>query len=369
LFRENLNILLIPESGEDVASFRVRRSVVWSILSAVAIVFLLVGASIRLLIDASGLHLATAVPAASAEGEPATAPLAGVAAADGPAVDQIFFPPEPPAPALPEIPEAELFGPEPLVAPEPIAVQSPEPSLLASFGPAETKAGRPSRVAPAAPAGVVVRAAALGLGDEDEPVLRYVSSRERGRAADASEFGPAPGVGGAPPRTPRTAHDRVFEGRLNRPLEKVEPGNPGRTSALDFIPSGSPLQDAGALVSGFGYRRDPFTGRRAFHAGLDISSAMGTPIYSTADGVVIHSGRDGFLGKCVKIDHGNGIITVYAHNHENFVEVGDQVKRGDMIAEVGSTGRATGPHVHYGVIVDNEHVNPLGFLSSDEVAD
>jgi murein DD-endopeptidase MepM/ murein hydrolase activator NlpD len=217
----------------------------------------------------------------------------------------------------------------------------------------------------------VVRAASLGLGDEDEPVLRYVSSRERRAAADVKplELAPVPSRRRSESTTTRRSLDRLLGGNASGTLKPLDREGDTRANALDFIPSGSPLGGCGSYVSGFGYRRDPFTGRRAFHAGLDISSPAGTPIYATADGVVLYSGRDGFLGKCVKIDHGNGIITVYAHNSDNYVEVGDHVQRGDMIAEVGSTGRATGPHVHYGVLVNDEHVNPLSFLQSDEVAD
>ena len=121
------------------------------------------------------------------------------------------------------------------------------------------------------------------------------------------------------------------------------------------------------MSSGFGSRRDPFTGRKNFHSGLDIAAREGTKIVATADGVVTRSGRNGFFGLAVRIDHGNGIETVYAHNKDNLVEVGERVKRGQVIATVGSTGRSTGPHIHYGVVVDNKYVNPLGYILPEDV--
>jgi murein DD-endopeptidase MepM/ murein hydrolase activator NlpD len=130
---------------------------------------------------------------------------------------------------------------------------------------------------------------------------------------------------------------------------------------LDRIPSISPL-DSGVYSSGYGTREDPFTGRRTFHRGLDCSAWTGTPVRATADGNVVQAGRAGTLGLMVEIEHGNGFLSRYGHNSRLLVKVGQPVKRGDIIAEVGSTGRSTSPHCHYEVEVDGHHVNPWRYI-------
>jgi murein DD-endopeptidase MepM/ murein hydrolase activator NlpD len=140
-----------------------------------------------------------------------------------------------------------------------------------------------------------------------------------------------------------------------------------RQKKFDHVPSIHPLNNEGWVSSGFGSRRDPFTGRRAFHSGLDIAARKGTEAVATADGVVTRSGRNGFFGLSVRIDHGNGIETVYGHNMENLVEEGERVKRGQPVSRVGSTGRSTGPHLHYGVLVDGKYVNPLAYILPEDV--
>jgi murein DD-endopeptidase MepM/ murein hydrolase activator NlpD len=118
----------------------------------------------------------------------------------------------------------------------------------------------------------------------------------------------------------------------------------------------------GWISSGFGYRISPFTGRRVFHEGLDIATKYNAPVKSAAKGIVIFSGRKAGYGKTVIIDHGYGYITKYGHNNKLLVKAGDKVGKGDLIAEVGSTGRSTGPHVHYEVLVNGIPVNPLKFI-------
>ncbi len=114
----------------------------------------------------------------------------------------------------------------------------------------------------------------------------------------------------------------------------------------------------GRVSSGFGMRRSPVTGAWAFHYGIDIAANYGTEIRATADGVVEFSAYNGLYGNCIIIDHGYGLKTLYAHNWRNLVEVDDWVERGDVIALVGSTGRSTGPHLHYEVWVDGERKDP-----------
>ncbi len=118
----------------------------------------------------------------------------------------------------------------------------------------------------------------------------------------------------------------------------------------------------GVLTDGFGTRNDPITGRRAFHRGLDISARRGTPVYATADGVVVFAARNGGLGRTLKISHGFGFTTVYGHLHEIDVELGAEVRRGDRIGAVGNTGRSTGSHLHYEVHQDGAAKNPLYFI-------
>jgi murein DD-endopeptidase MepM/ murein hydrolase activator NlpD len=116
------------------------------------------------------------------------------------------------------------------------------------------------------------------------------------------------------------------------------------------------------VTSSFGYRLSPFTQRREFHKGYDISSRKGTPILATADGVVTFAGKKGLLGNTVVIDHGHGMITRYGHCDEFLKKRGDKVKRWEPIALMGNTGRSTGPHVHYEVHLNGIPVNPEKYI-------
>ncbi|MDJ0852829.1 MAG: M23 family metallopeptidase [Myxococcota bacterium] len=118
----------------------------------------------------------------------------------------------------------------------------------------------------------------------------------------------------------------------------------------------------GWLTSRFGTRISPFTGKRQFHAGIDVAGERGTPVIATANGKVVFSGSKGPLGKTVIIDHGHGIRTHYGHNHELFVKRGEKVERGQKIATLGNSGRSTGPHLHYTVEVRGKAVNPLDYI-------
>ncbi|MFN8177546.1 MAG: M23 family metallopeptidase [bacterium] len=130
---------------------------------------------------------------------------------------------------------------------------------------------------------------------------------------------------------------------------------------LDRIPSISPVRQ-GIFSSGYGMRTDPFTGQLAMHQGVDFSAWPGTPVIATASGVVCEAGENDQLGLLVAIDHGNGIVTRYGHNRRLLVHKGQVVSRGEMISEVGSTGRSTSPHCHYEVEVNGEHVNPWRYI-------
>ena len=168
--------------------------------------------------------------------------------------------------------------------------------------------------------------------------------------------------------------EQRFIRRLNRQFQDIEKRAAEQESAykdllrafrdrsvlLAHTPSVWPVK--GWLSSSFGYRRSPFTNRREFHAGIDIVAREGTPIYAPADGVVISTKRAGGFGKLVKIQHMQGIVTTFAHNSANLVKVGQRVKRGDMIAKVGSTGRSTGSHLHYEVRINGVAVNPRLYI-------
>lgn len=129
------------------------------------------------------------------------------------------------------------------------------------------------------------------------------------------------------------------------------------------IPSVQPVQKLN-FTSNFGIRSDPFRGTAAMHAGVDIPGPVGTPIYATADGIVDHAARQGGYGNMVEINHGKGIATRYGHLSKILVADGARVTRGQLIALMGSTGRSTGPHLHYEVRIDGHAVNPVPFLTT-----
>jgi hypothetical protein len=118
----------------------------------------------------------------------------------------------------------------------------------------------------------------------------------------------------------------------------------------------------GWLTSRFGNRTSPFTGGKQFHGGIDIAGRRGTDVIAPARGKVTFAGKKGGLGRALKIDHGYGIRTTYGHNDKLFVKNGEEVERGQRIAALGSTGRSTGPHLHYVVEVKGKAVNPLDYI-------
>ena len=128
-------------------------------------------------------------------------------------------------------------------------------------------------------------------------------------------------------------------------------------------PTGMPVRD-GFIASYFGKRADPFDGHSEFHPGLDIDAPAGTAIHAVAEGVVSYAGERSGYGNVVEIDHGNGYMTRYAHAEKLLVHVGERVRVGQDIALVGSTGRSTGPHVHFEVWYRNQLVNPLAYVRS-----
>lgn len=134
-----------------------------------------------------------------------------------------------------------------------------------------------------------------------------------------------------------------------------------RDVTASLIPSGMPVKD-GYITSHYGERLDPFTGHASFHPGLDIGVPWGESVHAVAAGVVTYAGvRDGY-GKVVEIDHGDGYMTRYAHNSKLLAHVGEHVQAGEVISDAGTTGRSTGPHVHFEVWHDGKLVNPLAYV-------
>ena len=132
--------------------------------------------------------------------------------------------------------------------------------------------------------------------------------------------------------------------------------------ALALVPYRKPVVGEIEFTSGFGVRMDPFVGRPAMHTGLDFRASMGDPVRATANGKVVSAGWSGGYGRMVEIDHGHGLSTRYGHLSAIDVSVGQSVKIGQVVGEVGSTGRSTGPHLHYETRIDGEAVDPQKFL-------
>jgi murein DD-endopeptidase MepM/ murein hydrolase activator NlpD len=179
---------------------------------------------------------------------------------------------------------------------------------------------------------------------------------------------PVGGVGGAssldssPPRLEATAladMDRSLT-RLTDRSAQLEEFYRDQTVLLSSTPSVWPVR--GYLSAAFGNRMDPFTAQKDFHPGIDISTPIGTKVHAPADGIVISSGMQGGYGNALVIDHGYGVVTRYGHLESFAVKPGQRVKRGDVIAYVGNTGRSTGPHLHYEVWVRNQAQNPIHFI-------
>ncbi|MEO0009112.1 MAG: M23 family metallopeptidase [candidate division WOR-3 bacterium] len=170
------------------------------------------------------------------------------------------------------------------------------------------------------------------------------------------------GVGGYQPATVAPEVDELLR-RANfarQSLLEIDRAVSTQQDRIRHLPSIWPVQ--GWVTSGFGNRKDPFSGRYEFHEGMDIVAPRGTPIVATADGRVISSGWRAGYGLTVEIDHGWGIRTFYAHCQTVRVSPGKMVKRGEVIATVGATGLATGNHLHYGILLNGRWVNPADYI-------
>ena len=145
-----------------------------------------------------------------------------------------------------------------------------------------------------------------------------------------------------------------------RKLEILEEAIMDRDLGAESVPSGWPVR-SGYITSNYGFRIHPTRHRRMFHQGVDFAAPRGTPIVAVADGDVVFSGRRNGYGQIVEVRHANGYITRYAHNSANLVQEGQHVRKGQHIAAVGATGTATGPHCHFEVLKDDQHLDPIRF--------
>jgi murein DD-endopeptidase MepM/ murein hydrolase activator NlpD len=172
---------------------------------------------------------------------------------------------------------------------------------------------------------------------------------------------PRGGVGGPYVPVKPGTHTGSFEQQLSRVnISRAHLDHLSRTLAQ--VPYRTPVLGEIELSSGFGVRTDPFLGRPAMHTGLDFRASTGDPVRATANGRVVSAGWAGGYGRMVEIDHGNGLSTRYGHMSRINVKVGQQIHIGQIVGEVGSTGRSTGPHLHYETRIDGEAVDPQRFL-------
>ena len=191
---------------------------------------------------------------------------------------------------------------------------------------------------------------------------------------------PTPGAQGGPFVPAAGSNAKVSLEQLNGMLASLDIEADQRTDVFTLLESrlletrlaslmipNSPPVD-GPVGSGFGFRSDPFTGRAALHTGLDFPIESGTPVRAAAGGVVLSSEFHPEYGHLVEIDHGNGLITRYAHNSRVLVKAGDLIKRGQAISAVGTSGRSTGAHLHFEVLVDGVPQNPARFLAAGDAA-
>ena len=190
-----------------------------------------------------------------------------------------------------------------------------------------------------------------------ERLPALIRARAAGGGASALRAAAAPAA--APENTIGILRDllRTLESGLASVKTKVD----SRTALAQASPTSWPVM--GWLSSSFGPRKDPFTGQPDFHTGLDISAGLGTPVKATADGTVESAAYNGNYGNSIVITHGFGIATRFGHLSQYAVRAGQTVKRGEIIGYVGSTGRATSPHLHYEILLNGQPSNPLRLLT------
>jgi murein DD-endopeptidase MepM/ murein hydrolase activator NlpD len=215
---------------------------------------------------------------------------------------------------------------------------------------------------PAAVAAPLDRAAGR-LAEEETAAAAELDARYKQAARELGKLGLTPqrlAVGG--PFEPATKTDPTFKALFNswKRLDSLQDG-------VIAVPADVPVRNA-SFTSSFGVRSDPFGRGAAMHAGIDLAGPVGTPIYATADGTVAQAGwHTGGYGNLIRLDHGRGIETRYAHLQSMSVRPGERVRRGQLIGRMGSTGRSTGSHLHYEVRIDGRAVNPVPFMRSTDI--
>jgi murein DD-endopeptidase MepM/ murein hydrolase activator NlpD len=225
-----------------------------------------------------------------------------------------------------------------------------------------------------------VSAMARKLGEMQAQLMRLDALGERvskiaGIRPEEFNFREPPGRGGAEPSSGRqmtmdelqTEVKRISNGVENRAdyMNIVESELMAARVRRALLPQDAPVS-SGFIGSGFGMRTDPFTGQYAMHAGIDFAANVGTPIHAAAGGVVASAEVHPAYGNTIVIDHGNDVSTLYAHASKLLVKPGDIVKRGQTIALVGTTGRSTGPHLHFETHVKGVPQNPWNFLAAQK---
>jgi murein DD-endopeptidase MepM/ murein hydrolase activator NlpD len=206
----------------------------------------------------------------------------------------------------------------------------------------------------------IIRIDALG-----KRLTRMANISDREFNFDVAPATGGPEVDGAAAEIPDlTRMINTFENRLrlrDSQLTALENVILVRQLNEQIVPDGRPVQQ-GFISSYFGDRQDPFTGHEAFHKGVDFAATQGDHVMAVAAGVVSFSGDKQGFGNVVEVSHGNGYITRYGHNLKNLVTVGQMVKRGDTVSLMGSTGRSTGPHVHFEVLRNGIQIDPLSYI-------
>ena len=224
---------------------------------------------------------------------------------------------------------------------------------------------------------VNLNAMAIKMGQMQAQLLRIDSVGKRlaelsGIEPEEFMFDQMPGQGGAVSTSPLKGISLSEFGNQIEALSHILNDRLGKLETLDLIlrkdrlkkemrPTNMPV-DAKWSSSSFGYRTDPFTGKRAYHKGIDFVAETGASIKAAASGVVVYSDRHPEYGNMVSVDHGNDLVSRYAHASKRLVKVGQVVKQGEKIAEVGNTGRSTGPHLHFEIRHKGRAMNPSRFL-------
>jgi murein DD-endopeptidase MepM/ murein hydrolase activator NlpD len=229
-----------------------------------------------------------------------------------------------------------------------------------------------------------IAAMAIRVGEMQAQMMRLDALGERvqglaGIKPETFNFREKPGRGGIepPPETGQAMSPEAFARtlqQLSTELEQrgdylnvVESALMQDKVQFKMLPTVQPA-NVGYNASGFGWRIDPFNGRQAFHGGIDFAGPTGTPVVAAAGGVVVAAEYHPQYGNLLEIDHGNDIVTRYAHASRLHAKLGDIVRRGQRVADIGSTGRSTGSHLHFEVLVKNIHQDPHKFLSAGAAA-